>query len=207
MGCFYFSFHWLTITSSTHLHLRSSQLSVSKGMSASDKGWGIWRQGRTDWNHFSVGKGGLILHFGSCCNWPVGRFRTFLLYLPGDGETVGRDRQRLGPGLLVDLGPWFPVPSLAYPRPLPFTGSILMSLPESVSSFATAPPPQPSLWFFLPFTQNSSKYICWLPSKVILVNGRKFQTHNSLVDAYTYPMLLIYRHPHTAISGLYFKSR
>lgn len=127
MGCFYFSFHWLTITSSTHLHLRSSQLSVSKGMSASDKGWGIWRQGRTDWNHFLVGKGGLILHFGSRCNWPVGRFRTFLLYLPGDEETVGRDRQRLGPGLLVDLGPWFPVPSLASPRPLPFTGSILMS--------------------------------------------------------------------------------
>lgn len=183
MGWFYFLFHWLTITSSKHLHLRSSQLSVSKGMSASDKGWGILRQNRTNWNHFSVGKVGLILHFGSHCNWPVERFRTFLLYLPGDRETVGRDRQRLGPGLLVDLGPWFPVPSLASPRPMPFTGPIFMSLPESVSSFATAPPPQPSLWFFLPFTQNSPKYICWLPSKVILVNGRKFQTHNSLVDA------------------------
>ena len=127
---------------SKHLHFRSLKLSESQGTSAIGKAWGNWRQGKKGWNYPEVLKVDLIWHFRGAVEF--GQWKhlwLFSLTFQRDKEIVSRDRQRLGPGLLVGLGSQLLLPSLATPNSI----SILWSSPQNpnLSHNPIIPPSHP----------------------------------------------------------------
>ena len=164
------------------------------------KAWGNWRQGKKGWNYPEVLKVDLIWHFRGAVEF--GQWKHLWLSsltFQRDKEMVSRDRQRLGPGLLVGLGSQLLLPSLATPNSI----SILWSSPQNpnLSHNPILPPSHPKcpeayMWIVITIMVNVMKFL------TSVHQWRLDYIQCSLDHAALKNNL---KHAHTTMPGLYFK--